>query len=115
VKPEEIPIGNHHTNIISNSEGYVLWIDNLRLVDLARAAGSPKDKGSGIILRKKLGDKVKCNDCLFTIYGESTVKLQRAEKMLEEEKAVKVGEKMEMLLDEVKDKPSHEKVFILER
>lgn len=115
VTPEEIPIGSHRTNVLSSTEGYVLWIDNAKLVKIARAAGSPKDKGAGIMLNKKLGNKVHLTDCLFTIYAESSVKLQRAEKMLEEERAVAVGEKVEMLLGEVKEKPSHETTFILER
>ncbi|MEM3736691.1 MAG: AMP phosphorylase [Candidatus Bathyarchaeia archaeon] len=115
VKPEDIAIGSHHTNVLSSNGGYVLWIDTAKLVEVARVAGSPRDKGAGIILNKKLGSRVKQGESLFTIYAESSVKLQRAEKMLEGLKIVAVGDKMEMLLDKIEDRPRHEKTFILER
>jgi len=115
VKPEDVAVGSYRTNILSNGRGYVLWIDNAKLVEIARAAGSPRDKGAGVTLNKKLGDKVGHEDCLFTIYSESAVKLQRAEKLLDKEKVIMVGEKREMLLNRVTEKPTHEKTFILER
>lgn len=115
IKPEEIEIGKYDLNVRSEKQGYVLWIDNMGLVELARAAGSPKDKGAGIILYKKLRDRVKKGEKLFTVYAEKNMKLQRAQEMLEEEVVIKVGDRMEMLIGEVKEVPVHEKAFILER
>lgn len=115
IKPEEVEVGKYDLNVRSEKPGYVLWIDNVSLVELARAAGSPKDKGAGITLYKKLRDSVRKGEKLFTVYAENTTKLQRAREMLEEEVMIKVGDRMEMLIGEVKEVPVHEKAFILER
>ncbi len=115
VKPDDIFIGEFGLDITSDKSGYFLWIDNNKLIDLARAAGSPKDKGAGVKIYKKVGDGVKKNDRLFTVYAEKSRKLDRVRKVLEEEIIFGVGERMEMLIQEVREKPLPKKAFILER
>jgi len=114
IKPEDIPVGKYTADIAAKENGYVKWIVNSDLVMIARTAGSPKDKGAGLLLHKKLNDKVKKGETLLTIYADNASKLQRAERMFEET-AIAVREKMEMLLKEVKEVPMPEKTFILER
>lgn len=115
IKPEEIEIGRHRMDICSESTGYVLWINNTGLAEVARAAGSPKDTGAGVRLYKKLGDHIKKGGPLFTIYSEKVRKLKRAEKIMEAERLMGIGKRMEMLIHEVKELPVHKKAFILER
>jgi AMP phosphorylase len=115
IQPEDIEIGKYGIDIHAEQKGYVLWIDNHMLVSVARAAGSPKDKGAGILLYKKIGDPVEKDEKLFTIYAEKTRKLKRAQEVLADNRAVGVGERMEMLIHEVKEHPVHKKSFILER
>ncbi len=93
----------------------VLWIDNNSLVEVARAAGSPKDKGAGIQLYKKVGDPVRKGEKLFSVYSEKSRKLGRVGKILEEVKPVGTGARMEMLIHRVKELMIHKKAFILER
>ncbi|MFO7966710.1 MAG: hypothetical protein R6U44_03825 [Archaeoglobaceae archaeon] len=59
-------------------DGAVAVVDNSRLVEIARAAGAPKDKGAGIVLHKKGGQHVKAGTSLFTIYAEKEWKLDHA-------------------------------------
>jgi len=115
VKPEDILIGEYGVDFTAEESGYVLWINNAGLTEVARAAGSPKDKGAGVLLHKKVGEKVKKGGKLFTIYAEKMRKLERVRRVLEEEKIIGVGERMEMLIEEVKELPVHKKTFILER
>ncbi len=115
IKPEEIKIGDFGFDATAEKPGVVLWLDNQALVELARAAGAPKDKGSGILLYKKVGDKVKKGEKLFTIFAEKSNKLNRASKVLEEEHAFAVGERREMLIHEVREMHVTKKSFILER
>jgi len=115
VKPEDIKIGEFGLDIKSEKSGVVLWISNTALIEAARAAGSPKDKGAGILLHKKVGDTVEKDENIFTIYTEKNRKLERVLKVLEEEKAFGIGERMEMLIQEVTEVPVHKKVFIIER
>jgi len=115
IKPEDIHIGDSGIDFHSEKSGVVLWIDNAALVELARAAGSPKDKGAGIVLYKKIGDRVVKDEKLFTIYSEKSQKVERVRKLLEENAVMGVGERMEMLIHRVKEVPVHKKTFILER
>jgi AMP phosphorylase len=115
IMPNDIKVGEFSFDVISDSNGILLWLSNSGLVEIARAAGSPKDKGTGILLNKKIGEKVRKGEKVFTIFAEKERKLDRAIKLLEEEKVFAVGERMEMLIHEIKELPLHKKVFILER
>lgn len=115
IKPGDISIGDYGIDIKSENSGIVLWINNTSLVDIARAAGSPKDKGAGILLYKKLGDKVKKNEKIFTIFAEKQRKLERVQKLMEENNFIGVGSRREMTIQRVKEIPEHKKTFILER
>ena len=115
IKPDDIVIGEYGLDYSSSRNGLVLWIDNNKLIELARAAGSPKDKGAGIKLYKKIGDAVKKGERLFTIYVEKSKKLERVREILEGEVVFGVGARMEMLIQEIREKPMPKKAFILER
>lgn len=115
VRPEEIEVGSHKFDLISEKSGIVLWLNNALINELARAAGAPKDKGAGLILYKKLNDKVLKGEKLLTVYAEKSRKLERVKKMLEEDGIVGVGDKREMLIQHVREIPLHKKTFILER
>jgi len=115
IKPEDIHIGEETFTVRSKKKGYLLWINNASLVELARLAGAPKDKGAGVRLHKKIGDVVKKNDPLFTIHAERDIKLQRAIDRLEGSYVLGIGERMEMLIHEVKELPVPKKMFMLER
>ena len=81
VKPEDISIGPLKFSVKSVLNGIVCGIRNDALVDVCHAAGTPKDKGAGILLNKKINDTVKKGDILFTIYSEKRSKLNSAIKV----------------------------------
>ena len=115
IKPEDIEIGQFGFDVTAEDSGTILWINNTGLTEVARAAGAPKDKGAGLYLYKKLGDPVKKDEKLFTVYADKSRKLERVHKILEEEDVIGVGDRMEMLIHEIKEAPVHRKTFILER
>jgi|GEM_PF-146244 thymidine phosphorylase/intein/homing endonuclease len=115
ISPEEVEVGEYKLDINSEKNGRVLWIDNGGISELAKAAGAPKDKGAGVILHKKLGDPVKKEEKILTIYAEKLRKLERASNLLKEEAPVGVGEKREMLIHRVREIPVTKKMFVLER
>lgn len=115
VQPEDIEVGKYGLDIHSDRKGVVLWANNHVFASVARAAGSPSDKGAGIHLHKKIGDCVEKDERLFTIYADKARKLKRAKDALEEEEAVAVGDRIEMLVHAVRENPLHKKSFILER
>jgi len=115
IKPEDVEVGDHTFTARSEREGFLLWINNASLVEIARLAGAPKDKGAGTVLHRKIGDPVKRNDPLFTVYAEVNTKLQRALADLEGVPVLGVGQRMEMLIHEVRERPVTKRTFVLER
>lgn len=115
IRPEDIKIGDYGMDFESDNSGMVLWMDNNSFVEIARAAGSPKDKGAGIQLHKKVGDPVQKGERLFTVYSEKSRKLERVRKILDENKPMGTGSRMDMLIHRVKELPVFGKPFILER
>jgi len=115
VKPDDIALGSERFTIRSRKDGIVLWIDNASIVEAARLAGAPKDKGAGILLHKKIGDKISENEPLVTIFAERAGKLERAIKVFEEFPVIGVGNRMEMLIHKVKERPVTKRTFMLER
>jgi len=115
IKPEEIHVGDEVFTLRSERSGYLLWINNASLVEIARLAGAPKDKGAGVLLHRKIGEAVRKGDPLLTIYAERDIKLERAINRLEESYVLGIGERMEMLIHEVRTFPVPKKTFMLER
>ncbi len=115
IKPEDIPVGDQKYTIRSGKNGIILWINNASLAEVARLGGAPKDKGAGLYLHKKIGDRVKKGEPLLTIYAERDLKLQRALDYLEKFDVLGIGERMNMLIHEVKEFPVGKTTFIIER
>ncbi|MBS7650995.1 MAG: AMP phosphorylase [Candidatus Bathyarchaeia archaeon] len=115
IKPEDIPVGQYTLDIEAENHGILLWIDMPRLVEIARLAGSPKDKGAGVLLHKKLGEKVSKGDKLFTIYSEKAGKLESAYSSLKDSPIMLVGHSMEMTLSCIKDYKPQPDRFMLDR
>lgn len=115
ILPDDLAPGKHSIQVRAKNSGRVLWIDNNLLVSVARAAGAPKDKGAGIIFNKKRDNKVKKDEILFTVYAEKSRKLVRVEEILELENPVGVGNRMKMVMHQVKEAPFVKRAFVLER
>ena len=62
-------LGDFTANVRAWSDGVISAIDCLQLNRLARAAGAPLDKGAGIKLFKKIGDRV--DQVLLAHLGQS--------------------------------------------
>jgi AMP phosphorylase len=115
IKIEDFVIGDETIEIKAKKAGQVLWMDNTTLVELARSAGTPKDKGAGIVLHKKVGDRVRIGDILFTIHAEKSRKLSRTEEMLPDLEPMGIGERAEMFIHKVKEAPLVKRAFVLDR
>lgn len=118
IKPEDIEVGPKIAEIRAKENGSIQWINNRDIAQIARVAGAPKTKGAGVLLKKKMGDKVKKEDILFQIYSKNRQKLNSAVLLAKTINPIditgKVGEKM--LVDRIPSKKIYfEKPFILER
>ena len=70
--------GIYHEDLVSTKSGYIHNIHNKDVVAIAKAAGAPNDKGAGLIIHLKKGQRVEAGDVLFTIYADNEAKLKRA-------------------------------------
>jgi len=78
IRPEDIPVGSHIAEVKARSTGYVTRVSNAALVEIARAAGAPVEKGAGFEIEGKVGHFVKKGDVILRIYAERESKLEAA-------------------------------------
>lgn len=78
LKSEDLIPGRYSIDVVSTKSGYIHNIHNKDIVHIAKAAGAPSDKGAGLIIHLKKGQRVEEGQPLFTIYADSETKLKRA-------------------------------------
>jgi AMP phosphorylase len=118
VQPDDIKVGPEHAEVCAEQKGKVLWINTDAIVQIARAAGTPKEKGAGIMLHAKLGDAVAKGAALFEVYAERSSKLEAALALARKLEPVGLSRKPEerMLLDQYPAKiGERDRSFVLER
>ena len=70
IQSKKFELGKLTHEVLSPAAGVVIDIDNLHMAHIARFAGAPIDKGAGVDLFKKLGDKVEKGEALYRIHAE---------------------------------------------
>ena len=70
VNAEPPQIGRLSKQITATQAGTVTAINNLQMARIARLAGAPMDKGAGVDLHHKVGERVAAGDTLYSIYAE---------------------------------------------
>lgn len=71
-------LGTLTADVVAPCDGIVSGIDCLLLNRLARTAGAPIDKGAGIDVLKKIGDRVDQGEVLYRIYAADKPELELA-------------------------------------
>ena len=74
----DLAVGPFTADLTTPEGGYVSGMKNKALIAIARAAGSPKEHGAGIVVHRKRGDRVNPGEALMTIYAESQYRLDQA-------------------------------------
>jgi len=88
--PRKFKEARFKKNIFLKKSGRIFEIDNKKINSLARVAGCPIDKFSGIYLYFHVGHRIKKGEKLLTIYSESSSRLKRAINFYNKEKPVRV-------------------------
>jgi len=81
ITPAEIQIGPHVKEFFANKDGYIVEVNNSIINQIAKTAGCPSSKSSGVEIIKKQGAKIKKGDIVFRVYSHSESKLRKAEKI----------------------------------
>jgi AMP phosphorylase len=100
VKSDQIPTGLNRQQIVAPMDGYLTHISNAAINQIARAAGAPVEKGSGLILFGKRGHKIAKGEPIIEIYAERKSKLEQAYALVAKLKPVTIEG---MLLEEIPD------------
>ncbi|MBN2156962.1 MAG: AMP phosphorylase [Candidatus Lokiarchaeota archaeon] len=77
---EEIKIGPHVAEMKASKSGFITEIDNYHINQIAKIAGCPAAKKSGVDVIFKRGSRVKKGDVIFKIYSDSEERLKQAVK-----------------------------------
>lgn len=117
IKYEDINVGDNIAEVTAKQSGKVLFVSCEGIAQIAKAAGAPKDKGAGVVLKAKLGDAVRAGGVLFEIYAERDGNLASALELAENVQPFVLSRKAEehMLLDQVPARLDRMKPFSLER
>ena len=80
--------GKYKKNVFSKRSGKIIEIENKKINLLARTAGCPLDKSSGVYIYFHVGEKVKKKEKILTIYAESKSRLREAVRFYNEERPI---------------------------
>ena len=84
IKADDIPLGKLQYEVKAEKEMIVEGVDMRYLNTIVRTLGAPAEYKAGIILNKKLWEKVKKWETIYTLYSQSETKMPMAKKMLTE-------------------------------
>lgn len=68
--------------------GVVKEIDNRKLAKIAKLAGAPQDPGAGVMLKVRVGTRVKKGDGIYTVYADALGELNYAFNFLRSQKNI---------------------------
>jgi thymidine phosphorylase len=83
--------------VVADSDGYVIHIDNFQMAKIARLAGAPMMKKAGVDLLKKLGNAVKKGDVLYRIYAEFPADFKFAQNSAAQDSGYAIGNEEQVL------------------
>ena len=78
IQPEDIKFGPHKAEMKAKLSGVVTKVINKSVNKIAKLAGCPGSKTSGIVIGPKIGQRVKTGDVIFTIYANTEKNLNAA-------------------------------------
>ena len=87
---EKLQPAKFKKNIHAKKSGKIKEIDNKKINALARVAGCPVDKSSGLYLYYHVGKKVKKGEVILTVYSETRSRLNQAVAFYWKEKPIKI-------------------------
>ncbi len=91
--PSGVPavLGGFTEDVAAPRTGVVSNIDCARIARVARLAGAPMDKGSGLDLMKRVGDHVTAGEILYRIYAANKSDFAFATALARENSGVELG------------------------
>ncbi len=76
VNSEDLKPGKYSYEAKAKNTGIVKELNVRNITSVARILGAPDEKGAGIFLNKKIGEKVIKSDTIYTLYSENVYNLK---------------------------------------
>ena len=80
---EDLKPGEFSFEVKAEKNGTVKKIDGKNLTILAKLLGAPTEKGSGIYLNKKIGEKFEKGETVYTLFSQTVYNLDETKKSLD--------------------------------
>lgn len=90
-KARAFKLGKLQYEVHAKTSGTVKALDCSHLANIARAAGAPLFKGSGVDLYRKVGDAVKKGEALYRVYSSITADFEFAKVRIKQSSGVEIG------------------------
>ncbi len=87
---DDLPVGKYKAEIYAEADGRVDFVSNTKVSRIARAAGAPKVKGAGIVLKVEHGDRIRKGEVVMELYSDSEASLDYALKVAAEVKPIEL-------------------------
>jgi putative thymidine phosphorylase len=82
IDSESLVLGKNKFDERADEDGVVKELNSKNITIVAKILGAPKQKGSGIYLHKKIGDKVKKGEALYSLFSENVYNLREGKESL---------------------------------
>lgn len=76
IDSESLKPGKYSCEVKSKNSGVVKDLNSRNITSVARILGAPDQKGAGIFLNKKMGEKVNRGETIYTLFSESVYNLK---------------------------------------
>ncbi|MCU4925259.1 AMP phosphorylase [Halobacteria archaeon AArc-dxtr1] len=99
VSTDDLEPGEETATLHAERAGVAARVDNRQLCDVARRAGAPRDARAGLVVHRSVGDSIADGDPLYTIYAETTTKLEAAVDLATRSEPIRVRSKADALVE----------------
>lgn len=82
ITSQKLRVGRFNYPVIAKKDGTVRRIHNKNATVIAKILGAPQHKKAGIYLDKKMGEKVRKGDVIYTLYSDSEYHMKEAKESL---------------------------------
>ena len=82
IDSEDLKPGKFSYKVRAEKNGIIKSVSSKNLTIIAKLLGAPKDKGAGVFLDKKIGEKAKKGNVIYTLYSEKVYNLEKGKEPL---------------------------------
>jgi AMP phosphorylase len=91
IDSEDLTLGAKRQRFHAPINGVVRFVNNKAIDDVARILGAPHEKPAGLYINKRIGQKVRKGERIFTLYAQSEDRIRLAAEALKKTQIIKIS------------------------